>query len=490
MEHGFVGPLDISPEMFHPDLQPVASFIREATSHGAKGFSKVLLHLIQSSEPGNSQDLLRAKIADVAQEVHHRPEDLYKSADIVRQYDLAKRRQHLLWRMNAAHEQGEPITDFLRQLEEIEAGDDTRKGRSLIVVGVNSFPTAVPPETVLLGDGWGRWGDVLTLISTAGAGKSVAMIQAAIAWGLGLPYLGIHPARPLRILLFSGEDDGATIGQCREGFMEHSAAITGRQLVEGDLEPLDRMLRTEFSREHVGERFHSHLNRLLRESPADLVIINPLLSYIGGEIVACASQWLRAGLMPILQQHECAALLAHHTGKMAKDGWENTDDTYSAIGGGEMANVPRAILTLRPAADGLSVLKVAKRPTTGWKDANGCYTKSYFLRRSGDPTRPAWLPVDSDEVQNFISDSKPSGSGGKSSKKVTSAHVVGALKVGPTQRQALIERLMEKRCCSNRTASNAIIQAESDKLILSFTEPNRNGGMAIKWLQLPEHSNQ
>ena len=114
----------------------------------------------------------------------------------------------------------------------------------------------------------------------------------------------------------------ATIGQCREGFLEHTEAITGRQLSAADLEPLDLMLRIEFCREHVGLRFHPHLAALLREESADLVIINPLLSYIGGEVVAEASTWLRAGLMPILQEHKCAALIAHHTPKLAKDGWQ------------------------------------------------------------------------------------------------------------------------------------------------------------------------
>ena len=367
------------------------------------------------------------------------------------------------------------------------------KADSLIVFGVNGYPTEVPPETVILGNGWARRGDIVNFISTAGAGKSVAVTQAPMAWGLGLPYLGIHPARPLRVLLFSGEDDGVTIGQCREGFLEHSEAITGRQLTAADLEPLDSMLRIEFCREHVGPRFHAHLDRLLTESPADLVIINPLLSYVGGEIVACASEWLRAGLMPILQKHDCAALIAHHTGKMAKDGWENTDDTYSAIGGGEMANVPRSILTLRPtAADGLSVLKVSKRQTTGWTDSDGDFTTSYFIRRTNDPTRPAWLPVDSDEAQELIGERKPAGNAGKGNKKAAVADVVACLESGAMQRKALIEWVMKRCNCSERPAREAIDEAVKgkDKAVSTYTEPNPKGGHRLRWFCIPEHEPQ
>lgn len=362
---------------------------------------------------------------------------------------------------------------------------------SMIVWGVNSFPTTVPPESVILGNAWLRRTDIAHLISTAGAGKSVAMIQAAMAWALGLSYFGVRPPHPLRILLFSGEDDRVTLGQCRDGLLEHSDAITGQTLTAADLTPLDAMLRTEFSREHVGDRFHTHLARLLTESPADLVIVNPLLSYVGGEIVACASNWLRAGLMPVLQQHDCAALLAHHTAKMAKDGWDNTDDTYSGIGGGEVANVPRTILVLRPTtAEGLAVVKVCKRKTTGWKDAEGNLTTSFFVMQSKDPERPAWIPVRSDQAREMINDSKVNGGTGNNRRKVTAEDVVEALTGGPMRRQELIEFLKKKCNCTENPAKDAIGSAEFEELISSSTEKNPKGGHPIKWFRVADDADQ
>jgi hypothetical protein len=263
----------------------------------------------------------------VSAEPAHAPGKLEGSAAIVTQYDIARRRQHLLWKLSAENEQGRPIGGILKQIAGIDGGAKQEETHSILIDGINSYPTIVPPETVLLGNDWGRRGDIIHLVSTAGNGKSVAMIQAGISWALGLSYMGIKPTRPLRILIFSGEDDGTTIGQCREGFLEHSKAITGTELEVSDLDKLDGMIRTEFAREFVGERFHGHLVKLLADFPADLVIINPLLSYLGGEVVAVVSTWLRAGLMPVLQAHNCAALIAHHTPKMAKDGWDNTDDT-------------------------------------------------------------------------------------------------------------------------------------------------------------------
>jgi hypothetical protein len=135
------------------------------------------------------------------------------------------------------------------------------------------------------------------------------------------------------------------------------------------------------------------------------------------------------------------------------------------------------------------VVTVSKRQTTGWKDGSGNYVTSYFVRRSGDPERPAWIPVEHDEAQELIGDSKASGSA-KSSKKVTSQDVMDELRPGPTQRQALIERLRKKCNCSEVPAKNAIRDAENDEEISSFTESNPNGGNAIKWLCLHEHKSK
>ena len=349
--------------------------------------------------------------------------------------------------------------------------------RSLITKGINSYPTIVPPETVLLGNSWMRRGDIVNLVSSAGGGKSVAAVQAMIAWALGLPYFGIKPPRPLRILLFSGEDDGVTLGQCREGFLEHSEAITGKKLEFQDLEKLDSMIRTEFIREHVGDGFHPHLADLLTASPVDLVIINPLLSYVGGEIVACGSEWLRCGLMPILQEHDCGALVIHHTTKLQKNSWENIDDTYSGIGGGEIANIPRSILTLKPTpAKGIFVLTVSKRQTAGWQDDMGKFTTSYYIRRSDNPERPAWIPVPCNEAQNEIAFGS-SLKGGRSSRKVLPIDVQAAvLASGRISRVELIDQMMGSYFCSDKPAKTAILEAERDGLIFPYFEKNPHGG--------------
>ncbi len=475
---------------FDPDdmpsgpLQGVAGGILQGMLHdGVRDFAGLVAYFADA--PKSIYD----ELLESAQGFAPLPSDCGPLLESLYAYRRALQFEKLHHRLRNALDQGEATADIIKELAQVEAGTSA-KSRSMIVVGVNSFPTIVSPETVVLGESWIRIGDILNVVSGAGMGKSVVGFQAPMAWGLGLPYLGIKPPRPLRILIFSGEDDGVTIGQCREGFLENSKAIIGRQLTAEDLVPLDSMIRTEFIREHVGERFHSHLASLLRESPVDLVIINPLLSYVGGEIVACASEWLRAGLMPILQDHQCAALVLHHTPKLSKDSWNLMDDTYSGIGGGEVANIPRSILTLKPTpADGLFVVTVSKRQTCGWRDGNGKFVTSYFMRRSGNPERPAWIPVAYDEAEELIASGMSSGSSGRSSRKVSGVHIVEALQVGPTQRQALIDRLMKICRCSDKPAKNAIRDALLERLIIATHEPNPRGGNPLQWLSLPEHKN-
>ena len=226
---------------------------------------------------------------------------------------------------------------------------------------------------------------------------------------------------------------------------------------------------------------------LLLHGP-DLVIVNPLLSYIGGDIVAEASEWMRVGLLPLLQKYDCGVIVCSHTNKMQPDSWDNTDDTYSAIGGSEMANVPRSVLTLRPTkSDEVNVLRVAKRTTTGWLDDDGKPTKSYYLKRTNDPTRPAWLPVTHTEAAEAIAEAKASA-GVSGARKATGDDVLEILEQGAMSRQELIEAVRERCGCSKNTALEAIGEAREE--LHSWKRKGDGPGGVSLWLCLPGHASE
>ena len=357
----------------------------------------------------------------------------------------------------------------------------TPKAKS--VRGVNGFPVRIPEHRKLAGNDWLRRHDIAFFNSGAGMGKSVAMGQLVMAWGLGLPYFDIAPARPLKILHFCGEDDEVTLGQIREGFLENSEALTGKVLTASDLDLLDENLETDFSREFAGNAFIAHLEKRLSEKPVDLVIINPLLSFIGGNIVELASEFLRGGLMPVLQDHDCTALIAHHTPKLVADSWEKMDFTYSGIGGGEIANIPRTILTLSPTkVKGLCMLHVSKRVFTGWLDGDFKFSDCFFIKRTDDPSRPAWLPVSHDDAEAIIPASKQDSAGNKcGKKKLTTKHITDALATGDMARLALIEHLQYNFSCSDRTAKEAITSARLSGHITEYKVVPPSGGRALIW---------
>lgn len=368
----------------------------------------------------------------------------------------------------------------------VKAGSSESAGN--VVRGFLTFPTSPPPEDVLAGDGWLRIGDLAFFNSSAGAGKSVAFAQLSIAWGLGLPYLGIKPSRPLRILHYVGEDDESTMGQCREGLLEHALELFGRDITPAMLATLDGNVRTDFSRQATGKAFLAKLDADLAVEPVDLVMINPLLSFIGGEIVANASEFLRDGLMPLMQKHRTACLIAHHTVKLSKTGWDDIDPTYSGTGGGEPANAPRAILTLMPTkAKGLHVVIASKRQTTGWVDDDQKFTDRQFFRRSDSPIRPAWIPVSKEKAESMIEDGTPAKG---RQKKVGPGDVVAMVKTGAMMQKVIILDLIRSKGCGNSMAKDAVREAKDLKIVATFEEKNPRGGKAIVWVCLPEHLDQ
>jgi hypothetical protein len=359
---------------------------------------------------------------------------------------------------------------------------------SSVIRGFCTFPTDPPQESVLIGNALIRLGDLAFLNSSAGAGKSVLLIQASIAWPLNLPYLGLNPSRPLKILHFVGEDDESTLGQCREGLLENAKAVIGRDLKREEIKILTDYVRTDFGLKYTGKAFIQRLDDMLKEEHADLVIINPLLSYIGGDVVANASEFLREGLMPLMKGHKCASLIGHHTPKLGKNSWAEIDPTYSGIGGGEVANAPRVIFTLMPTVvDGLWVLKVSKRQTTGWTDADGNFVDHLYFRRTENRSRPAWIPVPHEEALELIEESTPAKGSAGAPVKLTAEDVALALSSGAMQQQALIDALKRKHKVGFTTIKTRIIEARGRDLVKVWFEKNLRGGKDIAWLCIPEH---
>jgi len=221
-------------------------------------------------------------------------------------------------------------------------------------------------------------GGAAMLVGSAGIGKSSMTIQMCAAWGCGRDFLGIPCAKPLRILLVQAEDDDGDIGEVWD------SVRAGLKLGHDEM----NMLRENFAivrdKVNTGEAFLRKLPQYIEAHNPDLVVLNPLLSFIGGAIdkQEVTSAFLRNGLNRINKDDKFAYLLVHHTNKPQKsDGKSDTNWSewmYKMSGSAELANYPRAIITLEPAKDeGKFWLRLAKRGT-----------RAGVIAQVGEPNNP------------------------------------------------------------------------------------------------------
>jgi hypothetical protein len=226
----------------------------------------------------------------------------------------------------------------------------------------------------LLGNRFLCRGGGALLVGASGIGKSTAALQMGSSWSIGRPCFGIKPSKPLKVLYVQAENDEGDLCEMRDGVFEHLGDRTSKEQRH-----LENNFVCVFESARAGEEFFEEtLEPLLQEHSPDLVMIDPVLSYLGGDAneQKTVSPFLRNSLNPLLQQYRCGALILHHTNKQAGDRNNRkrvaTDYAYAGSGSAEWANWARAVLVLDAKDDkGLRELRIGKRFRLGWKDAMG-----------------------------------------------------------------------------------------------------------------------
>ena len=250
-----------------------------------------------------------------------------------------------------------------------------------------------PPEDdnprVILKNGYLRKGQGLMIVSTSGAGKSVMSIQLALFWAMGKPIWGMIPNRPLKVGIIQSEDDAEELAFFRRNMKGGLKAGYGWTDQELD----SAMSRVMFEQliGVTGDRFTERLREIQRKQDYDVVIVNPLFSFFGGDLSNNAddSHFFRDCIDPIIKDpaHGCAIVFVHHAkkppGSGERKGW-GTDAfaQYIGAGGTDVAGWTRAQLVLMPIDEhyGWYYLIAAKRGgKLGWKDANGKGTNELVI---------------------------------------------------------------------------------------------------------------
>ena len=203
---------------------------------------------------------------------------------------------------------------------------------------------------------WLRRGACGAIVSTSGVGKSSFSMQAAALWAGGEECLGVRPLKPLKIGIFQSEDDEYDVANFRDRIRVGLSKVTG-----WDAERIHQAeSRVTFCAldGSTGARFVEHIRRKQTLHHFDLIIINPLFAFFGGDLNDgdAMTAFLRHGIDPLIKAEEtkCGCIIIHHTGKPNRDAMRQGDifKAYLGSGSGEFTNYIRSALVLTPWNEG------------------------------------------------------------------------------------------------------------------------------------------
>jgi len=258
----------------------------------------------------------------------------------------------------------------------------------------------IDPEDTLFGNRFLCRKGMAMFVGPSGVGKSSIAVQGAAHWAAGLPFLNIKPARPLRIGIFGCEDDE---GDCIE-FMTDLAKEAGFTPEQIELVKQNSFY-YHWTKSSGNDFLYSVVDPVIARDKLDLVILNPLQGYLGDSIqnTEVTNQFIRHGLLPIIEKHDCAALIFHHTPKTnyrTTEGWTASDWMYAGAGAADITNAMRAILVQEPTGKtGVYKLIGAKRGyRLGWVDEFSREARTEQYISWGSNGTIWWKLADEDEI--------------------------------------------------------------------------------------------
>jgi hypothetical protein len=251
-------------------------------------------------------------------------------------------------------------------------------------------------------------GHLAWLIGPSGVGKSALLFQFGAAWAVGKPMFGITPMRPLRVLLVQAENDKGDLAEMARGI---EAGLDLQDFAE--IEKLEQNIRVRSVKGRIGKAFCAWLREEIEDFKADLVLVDPLLSFAGIDVSRQdqVSQFCRLWLDPVLHETGAVLISAHHTGKPPSQQKNQlpqtlTDLAYAGIGSSELVNYARAVMLLQTVGEGVFRLQLAKRGRRACATHPDLTpTQTLWLKHASNGTI-FWVQVDPPEENDSRSDPK------------------------------------------------------------------------------------
>jgi hypothetical protein len=197
----------------------------------------------------------------------------------------------------------------------------------------------------------------------------------------------------LRAVILQAEND---FGDVAEAFQD---VVTGARLHIPELAQLKDNLGIFRDTTSVGPSFPDMLKQLIKAHAADVIFVDPLLSFAGIDVSdqEQASRFLRHDLAPILLETGAILIAMHHTGKpkAAKDTENFTvaDLAYSGLGSSEFTNYFREVAVLARCQGEEPIYKFGmtkRRGRAGLKDIDGEFQNEITIRHSREKGMIRW----------------------------------------------------------------------------------------------------
>lgn len=271
-------------------------------------------------------------------------------------------------------------------------------------------------EDCLFKNRWLRRGGCGMIVSSSGVGKSSFTMQAAVHWANGAEMIGIRPIKPLKVGIVQSEDDEYDVVNFRDKMrigLRTELKWTNEQIAEAEA-------RVTFCAwdGSTGDKFVEYIRRKQTTHHFDLVIVNPLHAFFGGDLKNSddVSRFLRNGIDRLIKNEEtkCAIIFVHHTSKPSKEKLSEGDFFAGYLGNGsaELINYPRVALTLTPYKEGrvsrvFNLIGSKHGDRIGWKTADGnptnkrtvCYANC--LNRHKADGCIYWIAPDMDDMEEI-----------------------------------------------------------------------------------------
>lgn len=223
--------------------------------------------------------------------------------------------------------------------------DDFGDEPELGVDNLMGFDVDNDPNSIL-GKRWLCKGYVFGFAGPTGVGKSTFMMQSMIQWGLGRELFGIKPSHPLKSYVLQYENDEGDLAEQFQGIAK------GLGIQRHELQGLRGMLTFKNAMKHVGMDLLPLLKSIHRRHNPDIIWLDPLMSYAGGDLSdpMYMTEWLGRMIVPFAKNTGICIGLIQHTGK-PKDAktvakLSSTDMAYQAFGTSIIPNACREMINV------------------------------------------------------------------------------------------------------------------------------------------------